>query len=113
LFCAELPIGKYEIRSYNYVRSKWYGGRIYEEPIYKNFDASDSLNYCSLKDSATSHSLERFTFVISNVAPYYIGLWDFNTGLVKFSSDKEFADEKLKRLVHISDGSKAISILPE
>lgn len=113
LFCAELPTGKYEIISYNYVHSKWYGGKVYEEPIYKNFDASDSLNFSSLTDSTKSHSLERFTFVITNVAPYYSGLWDFNSGLVKFSFSKELADEKLKRLIHISDGSKAISILPE
>jgi hypothetical protein len=112
-FCAELPIGKYEIRSYNYVRSKWYGGMIYEEPIFKNFDASDTLNSNSLKDSTKALSLERFTFVVTDVAPYYVGLWDFNSGLVKFSSNKEDADEKLKRLIHISDGSNAISILPE
>ena len=113
LFCAELPTGKYEIRSYNYVHSKWYGGMISEEPIYKNFDATDSLNFNTLKDSTNSLSLERFTFVITDVAPYYVGLWDFNSGLVKFSSNKEYADEKLKRLIHISDGPKAISILPE
>lgn len=113
LFCAELPLGKYELRSYIYTQSKWYGGTVYEEQLYKNVDCSDSAKYKMMLDSIGLSSFERFTFTISEVMPYYVGQWDFSSGIVSFSSDKQTADEKLKGLIHISDGAKAISILPQ
>jgi len=113
LFCAELPLGNYELRSYIYEKSKWYGGIIYEEQLYKNVDCSDSVKYKAAVDSIGLSSFKRFTFTISEVLAYYAGQWDFGTGIVSFLSDKPTADEKLKRLIHLSDGSNATSILPQ
>jgi hypothetical protein len=113
LFCAELPLGMYELRSYIYIQSKWYGGKEFEEQLYKNIDCSDSVKYKAAVDSLGLSSFKRFSFTVNEISPYYVGQWEFGTGLVSFSSDKQTSDEKLKRLIHVSDGSKAISILPQ
>jgi hypothetical protein len=42
-FCCVIKAGNYAILNYWWTQSKWYGGKIFTEPIFKGIDATDNL----------------------------------------------------------------------
>ena len=90
IMCFQLPIGVYAIFRYTWTQSKWYGGRINYEPIYKGFDSgTDEFKVGLEKGKVTMDMLEWYTFEVKNNQLYYVGTWDFSDGVVKFYEEKE------------------------
>jgi hypothetical protein len=81
IMCFEIPKGEYIIHSYWWTKSKWYGGKVHDEPIYK---------------VSNSKPIERFKFSIEEDKIYYLGTWDFDKSIVTFKNEKSKYDEFFK-----------------
>lgn len=98
-FIFHIPSGTYRILVYWWTKSKWYGGEMFNEPIYKGIDLSLKKNKKKRETGEIKDiELEYFEFTIKENTINYLGTWHFNTGLVSFSNeklqfDKEIADE--------------------
>lgn len=96
-FCYYIKPGEYRILNYFWTQSKWYGGLIHQEPIYKNIDTS--TNDFAKQNKSGKIDLNNLNFYIIKIADNainYLGTWHFNTGLVSFSNNKEKLDEEMK-----------------
>ncbi|WP_439881007.1 hypothetical protein ACSX1A_17900 [Pontibacter sp. MBLB2868] len=91
-FCFYIKPGTYKILNYWWTESKWYGGKMFTEYIFKGIEssiASDKLK----KGQIRQNDLEQFSFEISDSSVYYLGTWHFDKELVSFSHEKEGLDK--------------------
>src|SRR5690606_3374808 len=87
-FVYYIKPGNYAILNYWWTQSKWYGGKMFTEPIFKNIDATDNFENKISSGQINIDNLEQFTFSISENSLNYLGTWHFDKGLVSFSNDK-------------------------
>ncbi len=111
-FCYYLKPGMYKVLSYFWIKSKWYGGEVHEELIYKNVDTFTKEYAKEIKNGNVDiDRLEPYYIEIRPNLVYYVGTWHFNTGMVSFSVDKENLDKELSKKK--IDFNNAITLLPE
>ena len=94
IFSYHVPSGNYEIIQYWWTQSKWYGGKMCTEPIFKSYGFSEieaKLKPGNLKQDAVN----RFKFQIQANTLNYIGTWHFDKETVSFSDEKLNLDKKL------------------
>lgn len=113
IFCSHIKPGKYYIQNYWWTQSKWYGGKIYTEPIYKGIDATDKFNEKINSGELVTEKLERFEFEILSNTINYLGTWHFDKGFVSFTNDKVTLDPLTTSEFVNLDFKKAEINLPE
>ena len=94
IFSYHIPSGNYAILQYLWTQSKWYGGKMFTEPIFKNYAFSKieaKLKSGDLKEE----ELEHFKFSIQPMSLNYIGTWHFDKETVSFSEEKFDLDKQL------------------
>ena len=104
--------GNYAILNYWWTQSKWYGGEMFTEPIYKGIDATDDLDRKIKSGQLKQNELVQFSFIITENSLNYLGTWHFNKGLVSFSDDKMQFDNIVKSKYKKLDFSTAKIVLP-
>lgn len=113
-FCYYIKPGMYKVFSYFWTKSKWYGGEMHEERIFKNVDTSTKDYTKGVKNgSINPDKLESYYLEIRPNLVYYLGTWHFNTGLISFSDDKINLDEQLKKKNSKINFDDAVTKLPE
>jgi hypothetical protein len=112
-FCFIIKPGKYAILNYFWVQSKWYGGKMFTEPIFKGIDATDKFEEKLNSGQIKQKDLAQFIFALEENSLNYLGTWHFDTGKVSFTNDKEQFDTKLKDKFKKIDITKAKIVLPE
>lgn len=85
--------GNYVILNYLWTKSKWYGGYVTAEPIFKGIDTSDHISEKINSGQLKEIDLELYGFTITENSLNYLGTWHFDTGLVSFTDDKETLDK--------------------
>ncbi len=85
--------GRYVIVNYYWVKSVWYGGQVFVEPIYKNIAAS-KIRGMLLDSKITESDLKQYTFTIEPNTVNYLGTWHFDKEIVSFTNDKTQQDAK-------------------
>jgi hypothetical protein len=110
IFSFHIPPGDYAIIQYWWTQSKWYGGKMFTEPIFKNYAFSEIE--AKLKSSEIKEEeLEHFKFSIQPNTLNYVGSWHFDKEQVSFSHDKVNIDKKVtKTQTKLNFGNAAISI---
>ncbi len=112
-FAYFIKSGSYAILNYWWTQSKWYGGEMFTEPIYKNVDASDNFKQKIKTGEINSKNLEQFTFTIQDDSLNYLGTWHFDKGLVSFTDDRTQFDNLIKGKFKKLDFSKAKEVIPK
>lgn len=112
-FVYYIKPGNYAILNYWWTQSKWYGGKIFTEPIYKNIDATDNFEKKISSGQINIDNLEQFTFSISENSLNYLGTWHFDKGLVSFSNDKTEFDNLLKGKYKKLDFLTSMTVIPK
>lgn len=111
-FFYHIPPGSYKIINYLWTQSKWYGGKMYNEPIFKDLDTSGK-NYKKKFDKGEfkESEFERFEFTVELNKVNYLGTWHFDNGLVSFSDDKKsFEIDILEKFNKIDFKNSVINI---
>ncbi|SFN89619.1 hypothetical protein SAMN05421741_11333 [Paenimyroides ummariense] len=111
-FCYVIEPGEYAILNYWWTESKWYGGQMFTEPIYKNIDATKDFEEKIKSGELTEKDLIKYTFTITENSLNYLGTWHFNKGLVSFTDDKTKLDKKLSNTFKKLDFINATTIIP-
>lgn len=111
VFCFHIPPGKYVIQNYYWTKSKWYGGTMYNEPIYKNV-ASSQVRKMVYEGQIKKEELQQYEFVIAPGTLNYLGTWRFDQEVVAFRDDKFNFDERLKGTYKNLPFSEAVTMLP-
>lgn len=102
--------GSYAIYNYIWVKSKWYGGELYKEPIYANADINQLRDG---KDSDTDLNIgNRYIFTIKENTINYLGTWDFSKEVVSFRNEKERFDAKILKRFKTLDVKNANVLIP-
>lgn len=113
-FCYYINPGTYRIISYLWSQSKWYGGMMYGEPIFKGIDVA---GYIEKKVAIPSEIIEndslRYTFTIGENSLYYLGTWNFDSGLVSFSNDISNFNSEMQLEYKKLDFSISVPEIPE
>jgi hypothetical protein len=112
VFCYAIKPGSYAILNYWWTQSKWYGGKMYTEPIFKGIDATDNLEQKLKSGQIKQEELIQFKFTINDNSLNYLGTWHFDKGLVSFTDDKIAFDSIIKDIYLKLDFSIANIILP-
>jgi hypothetical protein len=112
-FIFHIKPGNYAILNYFWTQSKWYGGKMFMEPIFKGFDASKDFNKNVATREINVDDLQRYTFKIDENSINYLGEWNFNTGLVSFIDSKEHINEDFYKKFKNLDLSEAKLNLPK
>lgn len=112
-FVYYIEPGRYAILNYWWTQSKWYGGKTFTEPIYKNVDVTDGFVEKINSGLIKTDTLQHFTFTLPDKGMYYMGTWHFDRGLVTFNDDKETFDQLLQKEYRQLDCTKAVTVLPE
>jgi len=112
IFIYTIEPGNYAILNYWWTNSKWYGGKMYTEYIFKNTDTTDGFEDKVNAGLINIDELERFTFKITENSLNYLGTWHFKTSPVSFSDDKVILDKKMKDRYKAIDFSQAILVIP-
>jgi hypothetical protein len=105
--------GKYAILNYWWTQSKWYGGKIFTEPIFKGIDSTVDFERKVISDQINQNELVQFTFTITGNSLNYLGTWNFDKGLVSFADDKTQFDNMVKTKFKKLDFSTATTVLPK
>jgi hypothetical protein len=113
IFCFVVEPGRYVILNYYWTESKWYGGKMFVEPIFKGVDATANLDEKVKSGQIDPNQVSRFGFKLEANSLNYLGTWHFDTGLVSFTNDKAQLDSQLKDKYQKVDLSKASIILPD
>ena len=113
-FCFYIKHGTYQIISYVWTQSKWYGGMMYGEPIFKGIDVTEYLEKNKeIPQEIYENSSLRYSFTLGENSLYYLGTWNFNTGLVFFTNDlSKFTEEMVSEYKKL-DFSKASTEIPD
>ena len=110
-FYYHIPSGNYSVLHYWWTQSKWYGGKMYTEPIFKHFAFSDIDS--KLKSGELKRKeLEQYKFSIQPNSLTYLGTWHFEKEIVSFSDNKIDLDEKLKDKFSRLDFKNVIITIP-
>lgn len=112
-FIFHIKPGKYAILNYWWTQSKWYGGKMFTEPIYKHIDATNEFNKKLRSGQIKEDDLVHFTFTITENSLNYLGTWHFDKGLVSFSNNKSELDNKIANKYKKLNFSTANLVLPE
>lgn len=104
--------GNYAVLNYWWTQSKWYGGKMFTEPIFKDIDATDDFEKKIKSGQANQNELVQFTFAITENSLNYLGTWHFDKGLVSFTDDKIHFDNLVKSKSKKLDFSAAKTVLP-
>lgn len=104
--------GNYAVLNYWWTQSKWYGGKMFTEPIFKGIDATDDFEKKIKSGQANQNELVQFTFAITENSLNYLGTWHFDKGLVSFTDDKIHFDNLVKSKSKKLDFSAAKTVLP-
>lgn len=116
-FSFYIKPGMYKIHSYYYwTVSKWLIGKNHNELIYRDVDTSlrnHNYVYDSKDNRIDGYKLESYHIEIRPNSIYYIGTWDFSTGVVSFRDDKIDFDNKIKKEYRKIPFNEAITKLPE
>lgn len=105
--------GRYAIVKYEYTQSQWYGGMMYTEPIYKGIDASLYMKDKEAAKRVDVSQFEQFAFTVEADQLTYLGAWNFDTGLVSFTDDREAFNLTLKKKYKKLDFATSKTVLPE
>jgi hypothetical protein len=111
-FCFIIKPGTYKIINYMYVESKVYGGKIFNEPVFKTkelIESNENLN----KDINEEKYKARYSFTIAENEVYYVGTWNFDDEIPLFSDDKVEFDEIIKTDFPINLLEKAKIAIPD
>lgn len=112
MFIFFIEPGEYAILNYWWTQSKWYGGKVFTEPIFKDFDAMDGWEPKTKTRNINPDELEQYKLSISANSLNYTGTWHFDKGLVSFTNEKADLDSSLKSRYTKLDFSKARLMLP-
>lgn len=112
-FIFHIKPGNYAILNYFWTQSKWYGGKMYMEPIFKGVDASKDFDKKIATREIKVDDLQRYTFNIDENSINYLGEWNFNTGLVSFIDSKDSFDQNFYKKFKNIDFSEAKLNLPK
>jgi hypothetical protein len=110
-FCFIKP-GTYAILNYWWTQSKWYGGKIFTEQIFKDFHATDYSEQKIHSEQTSQTEWVRFTFEITKNSLNYLGTWHFDNRLVSFTDDKIQFDNLVKSKYEKLDFSTSKTVLP-
>lgn len=112
-FHVSLPPGKYAIIEYFWIQSKWYGGMLHREHIYKNGTMSDVVKKLT-SGEAKKLNLEWYTFSVESKKANYVGIWNFKDTRPVFINEKEITDTqmKYKHFMHGLDLNQAAVSIP-
>jgi hypothetical protein len=112
LFCFHIKPGNYFILNYWWTQSKWYGGAMYAEPIYKGIDATVEFNEKVNSGEINIENLERYEISITSNTVNYLGTWHFDKGLVSFTNEKHTLDSIMRKAYKNIDFEESIINLP-
>lgn len=104
--------GNYAILNYWWTQSKWYGGKMFTEPIFKGIDGTDDLENKIKSGQTNQNELVQFAFAITENSLNYLGTWHFDKGLVSFTDNKIQFDNLVKSKYKKLDFSAAKTVLP-
>ena len=105
--------GNYAILNYWWTQSKWYGGKMFTEPIFKGIDGTDDLEQKIKSGQIKTDELEQFHINVTKNSLNYVGTWHFDKGLVSFTDDKAQFDNLVKIKFKKIEFSNAITTLPK
>jgi hypothetical protein len=108
-FIYHIPPGSYEILDYFWTESKWYGGKMFIEPIFKGVDSRKLID---IPGSDRPKDLVRYNFIIAPNTLNYIGEWDFSTGIISFTDNKMDFDKSINEKYDNLQFIEAINNLP-
>ena len=110
IFSFHIPAGNYAITQYLWTQSKWYGGKMFTEPIFKNYafnEIETKLKSGEIKEG----ELEHYRFSIQPNTLNYVGTWHFDKEQVSFSDNKINFDKIVtKTQTKLNFASATISI---
>jgi hypothetical protein len=95
IFCYYIPPGIYELVSYWYTQSKWYGGMEFTEPILKIRSDTTIVNQTDSSYFYTYSNTFRFTVKPGGI--HYAGTWDFSNDHAIFRNEKSELDGVIQR----------------
>jgi len=105
--------GNYAILNYWWTQSKWYGGKMFTEPIFKEIDATNNSKQKSNSGQLNTNNLEQFTFTVTENSLNYLGTWHFDKEEVSFTDDKTQFDSLMKSKYKKLDFSIGKLVLPK
>lgn len=106
--------GMYKIQSYWYwTVSKWLIGKEHYQPIFKDTDSTLFDKIAVPDDIANEYKLESYYIEIRPNSIYYLGTWDFSSGVVSFRDDKVNHDKKVEKIYRKIPFDQVITKLPE
>ena len=111
-FCYHIPAGHYAVQQYWYTQSKWYGGTMFEEHIFKG-KAFSEIGPGLQAGQIREDSLGRYKFYISPHSLNYTGTWHFDQEIVSFTNDKMVLDKKLRQKYKRLLPDSAVANLPD
>lgn len=111
-FLYFIKAGRYAILNYLWIQSKWYGGKVFIEPVVKQDQAEP---FTAAGDSTMQQvPTRRFVFEIKPGEVHYLGTWHFHTKEVTFTANKEAVDKKLLKATRKNfDFEHAQTVLPK
>ena len=104
--------GNYAILNYWWTQSKWYGGKMFTEPIYKDVDTTGEFEQKIKSGKIKPDELKQFAFTITENSLNYLGTWHFDKELVSFTDDKTHFNILMKDKYKNLDFSTAKIVLP-
>ena len=104
--------GNYAILHYWWPQSKWYGGKIFTEPIYKGIASTTDLDEKIKSGQISKDELKQFTFSVADNSLTYLGTWHFDKEIVEFKDKKLDLDTPLSKRFKKLNFSEAIIELP-
>jgi hypothetical protein len=111
-FCYVIVPGTYAILNYWWTESKWYGGKMFTEPIYKGVDATGNFFEKLSAGQIKQDELVQFTFTVTDKSLNYLGTWHFDKGIVSFTDDKVQFDSKISAKFQRLNFSVSKTVLP-
>ncbi len=104
--------GNYAILHYWWTQSKWYGGKIFTEPIYMSIASTSDLDEKIKSGQVSRDELKRFTFSVKENSLTYLGTWHFDKEVVSFTNEKLETDIPLSNRFKKLNFSQSITELP-
>lgn len=83
------------------------------EPIFKGVDASNNFDRKIASREIYIDNLQQYIFTIDENSLNYLGVWNFNTGLVSFIDNMNSFDEDFNTKYRNLDFTEAILNLPK
>lgn len=103
IFCYYILPGDYVILAYEWAQSKWYGGKLFTEPVYKNDVTGTTMQ-------ASPEML--FKFRVEPGVITYVGTWNFGEPKAVFTDDNEISSAAAQKNYKKMDFSNAQLSIP-